>query len=146
QVSQQPGALTGLPPNPLSPSASGQLFLSFTPSAPSEGLYTTILKAAVLDIGLQNVRRLRDALSLFEGFEAGGEASKLQVDQVELQLLAGQSTVLSNAQDLRNSFDAIKLQLGLPVVTQIEIDDSLVSPVMKHMARFEELVNDFDVV
>jgi hypothetical protein len=140
-----PGIIAGgLGNNPITPGPSGTLLISFTPSAPSEGLYSTILKTGVLDIGLQNVRRLQEGLKLFEGFEQGGDVSKLQVDQVRLQLLAGLSTILTNAQSLRDSLDAIKLQMGLPVTTQLELATPLIDPVMKHMARFEDVINDYE--
>jgi outer membrane protein TolC len=141
-----PGVIagSGLPANPVTPGPSGSLLVSFTPSAPSEGLYSTILKAGVLDIDLLNIRRLREGLKLFEGFEEGGEVSKLQVDQVRLQLLSGLSTVLNDAKNLRDSFDNIKLQMGLPVTTQLEIDQGLIRPVMKHMSRFEDVINAYE--
>ncbi len=141
-----PGVFQGnnLPSNPVTPGASGTLFLSFTPSAPAEGVYSTILKTGVLDIALQNVKRLQEGLRLFEGFEQGGDVSKLQVDQVRLQLLQGLSSVLGNAQALRDSLDNIKLQMGLPVTTQLELDVALIKPVMDHMARFETVISDYD--
>jgi outer membrane protein TolC len=147
-ASISPGSFPGFTGNlrslQVNPSGAGTLFLNLSPGAPAEGVYSAVLRAAILDIGLQNVKRLEDALRLFEGFEQGGEVSKLQVDQIRLRLLSGRTNVLNSAQDLRDSLDNVKLQLGVPVTMQIEFADDLVRPIMKHMSRFEELIGDYE--
>jgi outer membrane protein TolC len=104
--------------------------------APTEGYLPTLLRVAVLTNEKQNVTALEEILRRFRAFKGGGEVSELQVGQVEQQLLSSRSTVLQRDLDVRDALDRFKLQLGLPVTLNLELDDTPLRPVIKQAARY----------
>jgi hypothetical protein len=115
-------------------------------SALTEGFYPTLLRAAILENEKQNVAQLESILTLYKGYEEGGDVSKLQVDQVELDLLNGRATVLQRTQELRDALDRFKLQLGVPPSVPIELDDSPLKPLVAQQTRFLEIVRQYEAM
>lgn len=120
--------------------------LQATPSASftTEGYYPTLLLAAILENEKQNVAQLESILTLYKGYEEGGDVSKLQVDQVELELLSGRATVLQRTQELRDALDRFKFQLGVSPSIPIELDDSILRPLVAQQNRFLEIVRQYE--
>jgi len=140
------GALNGGNParSQIAPAGNGSLFLGVNPQAPAEGYLPSLLKAAVLQNEIANVKALRDLLKLFDAYEGGGIVSALQVGQVQLQLLQSQSVVLAREQDLRDSLDNFKQQLGIPVNLQIELDTEPLRPIAKQFDRYNAILKDYE--
>jgi len=51
-----------------------------------------------------------------------GAPSRVQIDQIEQQMLAGRSTLITTCNRLETNLDQLKLTLGLPTETPINID------------------------
>ena len=126
------------------PSAGARVDLSTATIAPSEGFLPNVLARGNLDIEKDDVKRLNTVLQLFQAYEGGGRVSSLQVGQVQLQILQAQSRVLQLEQASRDSTDNFKLQMGIPVEVPLELDDESIRDVMKHFARYEEMIAQFN--
>jgi hypothetical protein len=128
----------------ISPGASGTLLLGVNASAPSEGFLPSVLKAAQLENEVANVNALRGLLKLFDAYESGGQISALQVGQVKLQFLDSQTRVLASEQNLRDSLDNFKMQLGIPVHLPLELDRHPIQPITDHLTRYDAVIKDFE--
>jgi outer membrane protein TolC len=142
-----PGSLAAGNParQQVAPSNAGTLNLGVPGAAVAEGFLPSIFKAAVYQNEDANVQRLQKLLPLFEAYARGGIVSYLQVDQVRLQLLQGETTKLARAQEMRDSLDNLKLQLGIPVDTPLELDDETIRPIVEQLARLEQINSDFRI-
>ncbi len=121
----------------------GTLFLNINATATSEGFLPSPYKVSELRYETANVKALSEVLPLFEEYERGGLVSFLQVGQVQLQLLQGRSTVLQKEQALQNSLDAFKGQLGVPMYTQIELDDQPARAVTDQLGKYDAIIEDY---
>jgi hypothetical protein len=141
-----PPALNGgNPARPqISPAGTGTLFLGVNATAPAEGYMPSVFKAAVLQNEIANVNALRDLLKLFDAYESGGLISSLQVGQVQLQLLQSQSVVLAREQELRDSLDNFKQQLGIPVNLAIELNDRPVDGMTEQFKRYGAILKNYE--
>lgn len=110
------------------------------------GYLPVLLQAALLQNDRENVESLQRFLRIFRAFEEGGDVSRVQVYQVEQQLLSGQNTVLTRERDLGDSQDRFKIQLGLPPNIQLELDDAPVRPITRQLDRYDEVIKQSDVV
>lgn len=128
----------------VTPGNSGSLFLTRFPGAPAVGYLPILFNVVSLEADRANVRELEEALRLFIAYEQGGEVSSLQVGQVQLQLLSQQSTVLNDEVTLRDNIDFFKLQLGVPLTVQLELDDTPLRPVRDQIDRFSKAIKDFE--
>jgi Outer membrane efflux protein len=115
-------------------------------TAPSQGFLPTLLIAAQESNEAQNVVSLQRFWEIFQAYELGGDVSRLQVDQVEQQLLRGRSTLLQRRQDLQTGLDQFKLQLGVPTCLPLELDDQTMQPVAEQLRRFDQVREQFDAV
>ena len=138
---------SGNPASPtILPGASGSIDLSAETTAPSEGYFPTLLKAAQLENSKKNVITLAKFLEMFRAYEEGGEVRSLQVGTVELDLLQGRRTVLLDEQTLRTALDNFKFQLGLPMPVDIELDDQPILPIKDQLQRFEKVLSQAEAV
>jgi outer membrane protein TolC len=112
--------------------------------APTEGYLPTLLLKAELENERANVTALESSLTLFEAVKERGDVSQLQVDQVELQLLQGRSTVLQRDQDLRDALDRFKLQLGAPPNLLLELDDEPLRPLYGQLKSYQQVLDEFE--
>lgn len=115
-------------------------------AAPSQGYLPTVLIGSQLVNERKNVTNLERFFVLLQNIKPSGDVTQLQVDQIEQQLLNSRNTVLQREIDLRNALDNFKLQLGLPMTVNLELDDELLRPVARHMQRYEVLTNQFEDV
>ncbi len=115
-----------------------------TLTASGQGFYPTLLLEALMRNAEENVVGLERFWRTYQAYEEGGDVSRLQVDQVEQQLLQGRSTLLQRRLDLQNGLDQFKIQLGLPTRLPLELDDTLLSPIFNHLDRFNQARDEFD--
>ncbi|MCI0684204.1 MAG: TolC family protein [Gemmataceae bacterium] len=106
-------------------------------AAPSEGYLSTVQRQLEVKIEEDNVRRLESSLKLYRVLEEGDQVSKLQVDEVQLELLSGQTRVLQLRQAYGDALDRFKLQLGVPPPVPLELDTSLVRVLLDQYDRYE---------
>jgi outer membrane protein TolC len=140
-----PGLNGGNPARPqISPAGSGTLFLGVNAQAPAEGYMPSVFKAAVLKNEIANVNQLEKLLELFVAYESGGLISSLQVDQVQLQLLQGRNIVLAREQELRDSLDNFKQQLGIPVHLPLELHPHPIAPITAQFERYDAILKDYE--
>lgn len=114
-----------------------------TAFGPSNGYLPTAQRAAFLDVSKQNVVQLQSFLRRFEAFAEGGQIPQLQVDQVKQTLLEGQSQVINDELQLQNALDNFKIQLGMPPVVNLELDQSALKPIYAQLERFQSPINQF---
>lgn len=114
--------------------------------APSEGYLNSVQKQATIQIDQRNLTRLDLILKLLQAYESGGRVSSLNVNQTQLQYLNGQSVLLASQRDARDSIDRLKLQLGVPTDTPLQLDDQIVRPILEQYDRFEDVFNQFNAV
>lgn len=115
---------------------------STTGGAGTAGYLQTIVNFALLANEKKNVTALEDTLALYRAFLEGGNVSQLQVDQVEQQLLGARNAVFRRQQDILDTLDQFKLQLGLPITIQLELDDTQLDPQTEQLDRFEQIIDD----
>lgn len=121
----------------------GGLDLRGSGQAPSEGYLPTLLRTAQIVNERKNVTAFEDFLRRFNAFYQGGEIGKVNVDQIEQQLLSARFTVSQRETDYRDSLDRLKLQLGVPVPLRLELDDTPLDPMNRQLQRFEEVVRHY---
>jgi outer membrane protein TolC len=117
-----------------------------TLTASGQGFYPTLLLTALERNEVENIAGLERFWRTYQAFEEGGDVSRLQVDQVEQQLLRGRSQLLQRRQDLQTGLDTFKIQLGLPTRLPLELDDSPLSPIFGHLDRFTQARDEFDAI
>ena len=118
-------------------------------TAPSVGYLPLLSQLAVLNNQKKNVAALERLLRLYQAFREGGQFNDLQVGQVEVQLLNNRFSLLGSANSTNNSqtgirgyldtLDNFKLQLGLPLTTNLELDDEPLVPIRQQLTKFEEV-------
>jgi hypothetical protein len=127
----------------VTPGPSGRLILNPAIPAPVSGYLGTCLQFAQIALDEGNIRNLQYFLKLFDGIKEGGDIGQLQVDTVEQQLLAGRNMLLSDQQQYYDAIDRFKLQLGVPLDVQIELDDSPLRPINQQFERYDLLFRQF---
>ena len=141
-----PGAVavgTGNPGSPqLTPGNPIRIDLRTPVIASSEGYLVTVQKTALIEIFRRNVERLEGVVRLFRAYETGGRLTSLQVSLLEVQKLNAQSQLLTAQRDARDSLDRIKLQLGLPLDTPLELDLRLGQIIVRQYNRYEALLTE----
>ncbi|MEZ6115391.1 MAG: TolC family protein [Pirellulaceae bacterium] len=84
--------------------------------------YSLIRQYRQIEIESQNYFTLvREFNQREEEFNAG-QTSRIQVDQIEQQVINGRRGLLSTCTNLENSMDDLKLQIGLPTEQMINLD------------------------
>jgi hypothetical protein len=127
----------------VSPGQSGRLNLSTAIPPTITGYLGTLLQFAQINIDKDNINRLVYFLRLFEATKEGGEISQLQVDQVQQQLLMGESSLYLDQQQYFDALDRLKLQLGVPTDLYLELDNKELRPLIEQFARYEEVFKQF---
>jgi hypothetical protein len=120
----------------------GNLTDATGPTAVSEGFLPTVQRRFLIKIAQDNVRRLQDGLRIFQVLEEGDQMSKLQVDQVRLDLLSAQSQVLQRQQEYGDALDRFKQQLGVPPPTPLELEPGVIQGLLTQYDRFEVILKE----
>jgi hypothetical protein len=135
--------LSGTSPQ-VTPGTSGRLNLQTAIPPSAAGYLGTLLQFSQIAIDDENIAALERFIKLFQALKEGGDLSQLQVDQVEQQLLQGQSSKLSDEQQYGNAIDQFKIQLGLPTALPLQLEDSPLRPMTRQFRRYEQVFRQFD--
>lgn len=111
---------------------------------PTQGYLPILLIDAQLDNEKKNVAQLEKLLAQFRDFQEAGIVQKLQVDQVEQQLLGSRNNVLQTEVNYRDALDRFKLQLGLPPSIPLELDETPMQPLIEQFQRYENVIQQFE--
>ena len=84
--------------------------------------YSVLQNRDELENEQANIERLKQTLALTRVLVEGGQVSKIQEDQAEQNLLNAQTRLERTAETFRNSLDAFKVTLGLPVTADATVD------------------------
>jgi hypothetical protein len=93
-------------------------------------------------IDQENIDVLSGILLRFRGLLEGDVVGPLQVQSVEQQLLAGRATLLLDQTQYLQSLDAFKLGIGVPSKLSIEMDDSVLRPLMKQFRSARAIIEN----
>lgn len=113
----------------------------FQGPTPTSGYLPTLLNAAILGNERENVESLAGFFDQYRQFQTVGEIPELQVSQVRQQLITAQTRVIQAELSLRDSLDRFKLQLGVPPIVPLELDDSYLESQREQLLRFQELTS-----
>jgi hypothetical protein len=108
------------------------------------GYYPTLYRELDMAVDKKLVADLEKAVELFEALQEGGQLSPLQVDQARSRLLTGRNTVLSDIQNVINSLDQFKLQMGLPANIPVLLDDSVARGLTRQYERYYDVLAQAD--
>jgi Outer membrane efflux protein len=111
-----------------------------------QGFISAILEKEQLVNQFRNIQALRRFFDLFGVYLEGGIVNKVQVGQVEQQLLSSIQSSLSQQYNYRISIDQFKQQLGLPMCVPLELDDEPLRAMIQQSRRFEDVYTDYDQV
>ncbi|MDW8243988.1 MAG: TolC family protein [Thermogemmata sp.] len=144
-LTNNPYGLQGLAPN-LGRGIGGNL------TSPSVGFLQLLQQMAQIANQRKNVAELERLLRLYRAFREGGQQSDLQVGQVEVSMLGSRANLLNGgggAPGLRQYLDQLdnfKLQLGLPLTVDLDLDDAPLRPIREQLTRFEAIYADLRAV
>ncbi len=113
--------------------------------APATGYLPLLLRIGLLINLRENVAAFQGFFEQFRELQAGGEIPELQVAQVRQNLLNAQNQTIIQEQLVRDTSDQFKLQLGLPPVLPIEIDDTAIRPPAEQLDRFQKLTDELKI-
>jgi hypothetical protein len=118
-------------------------------TSPSVGFLPLLQQQAVILNQRKNIAYLERLLKFYRAFAEGGQYSDLQVGQVEVLLLNSRAGLLGSANSTNNSttgirgfldtLDNFKLQLGMPLTLNLELDDAPMRPIHRQLSKFEQV-------
>lgn len=123
-------------------SPAGEIALTRALTPPPSGYLNTMLQKIQVLIDLENIDVLTDILQRFRGLLEGDVVAPLQVQSVEQQLLAGRTTLLNDQQQYLQSLDSFKIEIGVPMQLSIEMDDSVLRPLLKQFRRARAITDN----
>ena len=97
--------------------------------------YTLIRSYRQIEIFSQNYLTLARAFEQAEAEYRAHQEPRFQIDQVEQRMLSGRSSLIGACNNLEQSLDDLKIQIGLP--TEIPIDIDLTE--LEQLTRHDEL-------
>ncbi len=133
---------TSLTTPQVPPSTPGTLNLSAVISPPPSGYLNTMLQKIQVYIDQENIDVLSGILLRFRGLLEGDVVQPLQVQNVEQQLLSGRTTLLNDQVQYLAALDSFKLEIGVPMDLSIEMDDSVLRPLMKQFRRSRAIIEN----
>ena len=84
--------------------------------------YALLVNYREIEIAAQNDFQLVRAFSEREAEYEAGQVSRVQLDQVEQQLLRGRSGLVAVTNSLENNLDGLKVRMGLPTESLVNVD------------------------
>jgi hypothetical protein len=124
------------------PNTPGALALAAALTPPPSGYLNTMLQKIQVYIDQENVDILIGILQRFRGLLEGDVVQPLQVQNVEQQLLAGKATLLTDQEQYLLSLDSFKLEVGVPMRLNIELDDSVLRPLINQFRRARAIIDN----
>lgn len=120
----------------------GALNLAPAISPLPSGYLNTMLEKITVYIDQENIDVLIPILERYRELLKGDQVQPLQVQSVEQQLLTGRSTLLADQQNYLESLDAFKLEIGVPMSLSIEMDDSVLQPLIRQFRSARAITED----
>src|SRR5262249_46573116 len=102
----------------------------------------TMLQKIQVLIDQENIDVLCDILQRFRGLLEGDVVGPLQVQSVEQQLLAGRTTLLNDQQQYLLSLNSFKIEVGVPMQLNVEMDARLLRPLLKQFRRARAITDN----
>ena len=84
--------------------------------------YQVLSQLDRLENELANIKRLKQTFALTRTQAEAGQVSRIDQDEAEQRLLSAQVRLEENQQTYRDDLDAFKIQLGLPIRANVELD------------------------
>jgi outer membrane protein TolC len=103
------------------------------------GFLPTLQRKLSIEIQERSVRDFQGLLEFYREFAKGGGVSKLQVDQVEQNMLDARTQLLQQRVQYADGLEQLTIQLGLPTDTPIDPDDAPLRELREQIFRFEKL-------
>jgi outer membrane protein TolC len=97
--------------------------------------YTLIRTYRQVEIDSQNYLTLARAFSQAEQEYRARQVPRFEIDQVEQQVLSGRSSLIGRCNSLEQALDNLKIRIGLPTETPIDIDLTE----LEQLTRYDEL-------
>ena len=135
----QTGITSAISP-PLSPGSLTALVGAITP--PPAGYLSTMLEKVQVSIDQENIDVLSVILLRFRGLLEGDVVAPLQIQSVEQQLLTGRATLLLDQTQYLAALDAFKNSIGVPMKLSIEMDDSVMRPLLNQFRRARAITDN----
>lgn len=108
------------------------------------GYLPTLARQVQVEVNQKNVDALTRFLPYFQGYQEMGTVEPIQVDQVKLDKLRAEVTVLNSNRIHKDNLDRFKVQLGLPVNVPLKLDDEPIRPMAMQLKNYEKIQVDFD--
>ncbi|HEV8059433.1 MAG TPA: hypothetical protein VGP68_06155 [Gemmataceae bacterium] len=124
------------------PNAPGTINLPAAITPAPSGYLNTMLNKIQVYIDQENIDVLSGILMRYRGLLDGDVVGPLQVQSVEQQLLAGRTTLLNDQQDYLQALDQFKIEVGVPMTLSIEMDDSVLQPLIKQFRRSRLIIEN----
>jgi hypothetical protein len=137
-----PPILTSITGPIVGPSFPGTINLGGGITSPPAGYLNTMLQKIQVYIDQENIDVLTYILQRYRGFLEGDVVGPLQVQNVEQSLLRGRATLLLDQQQYLQAVDSFKLIIGAPMPLSIELDDSVLRPLIKQFRRARAIIDN----
>jgi hypothetical protein len=124
---------------PLPP---GTISLPAAITPPPSGYLNTMLQKIQVYIDQENIDVLSGILLRYRGLLDGDVVGPLQVQNVEQQLITGRNTLLTDQQNVLQALDSFKIEVGVPMQLSIEMDDSVLQPLIKQFRRSRLIIEN----
>ncbi len=124
------------------PGSPGRLALSAALTPAPSGYLNTMLQKIKVYIDQEDIDVLSGILLRFRGLLDGDVVGPLQVQSVEQQLLAGRSTLLTDQQQYLAAVNSFKLEIGVPMGLNIELDDAVLRPLIDQFRRSRAIIEN----
>lgn len=122
------------------PPTPGTISLQGAITPPPSGYLNTMLQKIQVYIDQENIDTLSGILMRYRGLLDGDVVGPLQVQSVEQQLITGRTTLLSDQQQYLQALDTFKIEVGIPMQLSIELDDSVLLPLIKQFKRSRDII------
>jgi hypothetical protein len=126
----------------VSPNSPGFLSLAPAITPPPSGYLNTMLQKIQVYIDQENIDVLVGILLRFRGLLEGDVVGPLQVQSVEQQLLSGRAQLLTDQEQYLASLDAFKIAIGVPMQISIEMDDSVLRPLLQQFRKARAIIDN----
>jgi hypothetical protein len=125
---------------PVNPSSPGSLALTTAITPAPSGYLNSMLESIQIYIDKENIAVLSTILERYRGLLEGDVVGPLQLQNVEQQLLTGRFALLGDQQQYLDAVDSFKIEIGVPMQLNIEMDDSVLRPLINQFRRSRAII------
>ena len=137
-----PPIVTSITQPLVPPGSPGNLALTSAITPPPSGYLNTMLQKIQVYIDLENIDVLSTILLRYRGLLEGDVVQPLQVQNVEQQLLSGRATLLTDQQQYLLALDSFKIEIGVPMKLNIELEDTVLRPLLMQFRRSRAIIEN----